>query len=82
MSIPTKVARISINRFGNVAEAVYDSEIPASHPNTELYVDYFPRLTERAGRITAKAIAAEVTPLDDYAVMLCGPSTFVADLAR
>ena len=63
-------------------DAVYDSEIRESYLDAESYVDYFPWLTARDGRITAKAVADEVAPLDDYAVMLCGRPPFVADLAR
>jgi len=63
-------------------DALYDSEIRGSYLKAESYVEYFPWRTARDGRITAKAVAAEVAPLDDYAVMLCGSSAFVADLAR
>lgn len=63
-------------------DAHYDSEIRDSYLTAESYIDYFPWATSRDGRITAKAVADEIAPLDDYAVMLCGPPVFVADLAR
>jgi len=63
-------------------DAVYDAEIRDSYLSAESYVEYFPWHTTRDGRITAKAVAEEVAPLDDYAVMLCGSSAFVVDLAR
>ncbi|MGD9538607.1 MAG: ferric reductase-like transmembrane domain-containing protein [Alphaproteobacteria bacterium] len=64
------------------ASAVHDAEIRESYLNAESYIDYYPWLTARDGHITAKAVADQVAPLDDYAVMLCGRSRFVADLAR
>ena len=64
------------------ADAVYDTEISQSYLNAESYVDYVLWATARQGRITAAAIAAEIAPLDDYAVMLCGQLSFVSDLAR
>jgi predicted ferric reductase len=63
-------------------DAVYDSEISQSYLNAESYVDYVLWATARQGRITAAAIAAEIAPLDNYAVMLCGQLSFVSDLAR
>ena len=62
-------------------DAVYDSEIRGSYLDADSYIDYQLWLTGRDGRITAKAVADAVA-LDDYAVMLCGPRPFVADLAR
>jgi ferredoxin-NADP reductase len=64
------------------ADAVYDSEISQSYLNAKSYVDYVLWATARQGRITAAAIAAEIAPLDNYAVMLCGQLNFVSDLAR
>jgi predicted ferric reductase len=66
----------------NNEDAVYDSEISQSYLNAESYVDYVLWATARQGRITAAAIAAEIAPLDNYAVMLCGQLSFVSDLAR
>lgn len=62
-------------------DAVYDSEIRSSYLDADSYIDYQLWLTGRDGRITAKAVADAVA-LDDYAVMLCGPRAFVADMAR
>ena len=66
----------------NNEDAVYDSEINESYLNTESYIDYTLWPTASRGRITAAAIASEIAPLDNYAVMLCGQLNFVSDLAR
>ena len=66
----------------NNEDAVYDSEINESYLNAESYIDYTLWTTASQGRITAAAIAAEIAPLDNYAVMLCGQLNFVSDLAR
>jgi predicted ferric reductase len=63
-------------------DAVYDSEIRQSYLEAESYIDYELWPTASRGRITAAQIAAEVAPLDDYAVMLCGQVRFISDLAR
>jgi ferredoxin-NADP reductase len=63
-------------------DAVYDSEIRESYLEAESYIDYSLWLTAERGRITAAQVAAEVAPLEDYAVMLCGRLRFIADLAR
>jgi predicted ferric reductase len=63
-------------------DAVYDSEIRESYLEAESYIDYALWQTARRGRITAAHVAAEVAPLEDYAVMLCGQLRFVSDLAR
>lgn len=63
-------------------DAVYDAELRDRHLEADSYVDYCQWSTAERGRITAAAIAAEVAPLDDYAVMLCGQAAFVEDLAR
>ncbi|HEY6366984.1 MAG TPA: ferric reductase-like transmembrane domain-containing protein [Candidatus Binatia bacterium] len=63
-------------------DAVYDSEIRESYLDAESYIDYILWTTATRGRITAAQIAAEIAPLDDYAVMLCGQVAFISDLAR
>jgi predicted ferric reductase len=63
-------------------EAVYDSEIRESYLAAESYIDYTLWLTGSRGRITAAQIAAEIAPLQDYAVMLCGQVRFISDIAR
>jgi predicted ferric reductase len=64
------------------ADAVYDAEIRARSLEAESYIDYSLWPTARRGRLTAAAVAADVAPLEGYAVMLCGPPPFVSDLAR
>src|SRR5262244_4280115 len=63
-------------------DAVYDSEIRETYLEAESYIEYELWLTARRGRITADQVAADIAPLDDYAVMLCGQVTFISDLAR
>jgi predicted ferric reductase len=62
-------------------DAVYDSEIRESYLDAESYIDYTLWTTATRGRITAAQIAAEIAPLADYAVMLCGQVRFISDLA-
>lgn len=69
-------------------DAVYDSEIRGtcseahSYLEAESYIDYALWATAHRGRLTAAQVAADIAPLEDYAVMLCGQLTFVSDLAR
>jgi predicted ferric reductase len=63
-------------------DAVYDSEIRESYLEAESYIDYALWLTASRGRITAAQIAADIAPLEGYAVMLCGQPRFISDLAR
>jgi predicted ferric reductase len=63
-------------------DAVYDSEISESYLSADSYIDYVLWPTARRGRITATAVASEIAPLDNYAVMLCGQLSFVSNLAR
>lgn len=64
------------------ADAVYDQEIQDSFLNADSFIDYTLWISSERGRITAKAIAEEIAPLDDYAVMLCGQPAFVEQMAR
>jgi predicted ferric reductase len=66
----------------NEEDAVYDSEIRENYLEAESYIDYLLWVTASRGRITAAQIASDVAPLEGYAVMLCGQSGFIADLAR
>jgi ferredoxin-NADP reductase len=63
-------------------DAVYDAEIRNSYLNAESYVEYLPWSTAQNGRLTAKVVADQVAPFDDYAVMLCGRMAFVSDMSR
>src|SRR5262249_15083259 len=62
-------------------DAVYDSEIRECYLDAESYIDYALWPTASRGRITAAQVASDVAPLVDYAVMLCGQPSFIADLA-
>jgi predicted ferric reductase len=63
-------------------DAVYDSEIRESYLEAESYIEYELWLTAGRGRLTAAQVAADIAPLDDYAVMLCGQQSFIWDIAR
>jgi len=62
-------------------EAVYDAEIRARFLEADSFIDYVQWSSAERGRLTAARIAEEVA-LEGYAVMLCGSSAFVADMAR
>lgn len=61
-------------------EAVYDTEIRERFLKADSFIDYHLWLTSEQGRLTAKQIAEEVAPLDDYAVMICGRALFANDM--
>lgn len=63
-------------------DAVYDQEIQETFLNADSFIDYTLWISSEQGRITARAIAEEIAPLDDYAVMLCGQPAFVEQMAR
>ncbi len=63
-------------------DAVYDAEIRDRFLRADSFIDYHLWLTSEQGRLTAKQIAEEVAPLDNYAVMICGTSRFSNDLAH
>jgi len=68
-----------------VREAVsapYDAELSAAVPLADSYVDYTLWTTGDRGRLTARRVMDDIAPLDDYAVMLCGPPAFVKDMVR
>lgn len=66
----------------NATEAAYDEEIRTRFLDAESYIDYELWLTADRGRIAAAKIAETVAPFGDYAVMLCGTTAFVHDLAK
>ncbi len=63
-------------------DAVYDREIRERFLEADSFIDYTLWLTGEQGRLTAKRIAEDIAPLDDYAVMICGQARFVADMAH
>lgn len=63
-------------------DAPYDQELRDGVLNADSWVDYELWLTGERGRLTAKHVFDAVSPLDDFAVMLCGSPHFVRDLAR
>lgn len=63
-------------------EAVYDAEIRDRFLKADSFIDYHLWLTGEQGRLTARQIAEEVAPLDDYAVMICGRARFANDMRQ
>lgn len=61
--------------------APYDAEITSSFLQADSFIDYTLWDSSTRGRITARQIAEDVAPLDDYAVMLCGSPAFVEEIA-
>ncbi|WP_170134960.1 ferredoxin reductase family protein [Acuticoccus kandeliae] len=61
-------------------DAVYDEEIRARFLKADSLIDYTQWTTADRGRLSAARIAEDIG-LDDYAVMLCGSSAFVDDMA-
>lgn len=64
------------------ADAPHDAEIQDAYPKADSYIDYTLWLSSERGRLTAAAIAEDVAPLGDYAVMLCGPRAFLRNMRR
>ncbi len=62
-------------------DAVYDEEIRNRFLDADSYIDYMPWHTATRGRLTAARVAEDVA-LEDYAVMLCGSTAFVEDMAQ
>jgi predicted ferric reductase len=62
--------------------APYDAEIRSSYLKADSFIDYELWETATRKRLTAEQVMADVAPLDNYAVMLCGRPEFVADLTR
>jgi predicted ferric reductase len=61
-------------------DAVYDQELKDNVERADSYIDYTLWVSSARGRLTAAKIVADVE-LDDYAVMLCGTTAFVASMA-
>ncbi|GAB5374691.1 MAG: ferric reductase-like transmembrane domain-containing protein [Acuticoccus sp.] len=62
-------------------DAVYDAEIQERFLKADSYIDYDQWTTVDRGRLTAQRVAEDIA-LEDYAVMLCGSTAFVDDMAR
>ncbi len=62
--------------------APYDAEIRSSYLKADSFIDYELWETATRKRLTAEQVMADVAPLDNYAVMLCGRPEFVADMTR
>lgn len=63
------------------SDGVYDEDIRQSFLHADSYIDYTHWTTADRGRLTAARIAEDVE-LEGYAVMLCGSSAFVDDMAH
>jgi ferredoxin-NADP reductase len=62
-------------------KAVYDSEICESYLEAESYIDFTLWLTGSRGIVAAAQVAAEIVPLEGYAVM-CGRVRVIFAMAR
>jgi predicted ferric reductase len=62
--------------------APYDEEIRSSYLKADSFIDYELWETASRKRLTAAQVMADVAPLDNYAVMLCGRPEFVTDMTR
>ncbi|MEI8299576.1 MAG: ferric reductase-like transmembrane domain-containing protein [Pseudomonadota bacterium] len=61
-------------------DAVYDQELKDNIARADSLIDYTLWLSGTNGRLSAARILADIE-LDDYAVMLCGSKSFVAEMA-
>jgi predicted ferric reductase len=55
------------------AEAVYHEEIEGHITAADSYIDYVKWVSEERGLLTAEAVIEITGPIDEYAIMLCGP---------
>ena len=63
-------------------DAVYDREIEQQIAAADSYIDYVKWVSNECGRMTADAILEITGPIDDYAIMICGPSAMARGLRR
>ncbi len=61
-------------------DAVYDQELKDNIQHADSLIDYTLWVSGTQGRLTAARILADIE-LDDYAVLLCGSKTFVAEMS-
>lgn len=54
-------------------DAVFDGEIEQQISSADSYIDYVKWISEERGPLTADAILEITGPVDDYAIMICGP---------
>jgi predicted ferric reductase len=63
-------------------DAVYDDTIAKQVPLADSHIEYVKWISEQNGSITAKGILEKTGPIDDYAVLLCGPPPMMKALKR
>ena len=66
----------------DAADAPYDAELREGVDRADSYVDYELWPTSERGRLTAAQVVDAVRPLEDFAVMLCGPPAFMRSMTR
>ncbi|MEO8134614.1 MAG: ferric reductase-like transmembrane domain-containing protein [Betaproteobacteria bacterium] len=63
-------------------DAVYHAEIENQIASADSYVDYVKWLSDERGKLTADEIIRITGPIDDYAIMICGPQAMALALRR
>lgn len=63
-------------------DAVYDKEITEQISAADSYIDYVKWVSSERGTLSADAIIAETGPIDDYAIMVCGPPAMARALEK
>jgi predicted ferric reductase len=63
-------------------EAVYDAEIQQQVSSADSYIDYVKWVSSERGTISADAIIETTGPIDDYAIMICGPTAMARTLKK
>jgi len=63
-------------------DAVYDMEITAQVSAADSYIDYVKWVSNDRGTLSADAIIATTGPIDDYAIMICGPPAMARALEQ
>lgn len=67
---------------GREEDAVYDAEIREQISLADSYIDYVKWVSNERGPLTADAILKIAGPINDYAIMICGPPAMSRALRR
>jgi predicted ferric reductase len=63
-------------------DAVYHAEIEEQVSSADSYIDYVKWVSSERGTISADKIIETTGPIDDYAIMICGPPAMARGLRR
>jgi predicted ferric reductase len=66
----------------NDEDAVYDAEILQQVSSADSYIDYVKWVSSERGTLSADAILQHTGPIDDYAIMICGPPAMARALKK